>query len=155
MGRAIFATEMTDQSIESIQDSLIAEFAQASDWEDRYRKIIEMGRNLESLPEQFKIDENKVKGCQSSVWLVTEFRDGKIYFSADSDASIVKGLVALLIRVYSGRTPKEILLNQKDFLSSLGLTTNLSQTRVSGLVSMIKQIKFYAMAYAAKSGAQL
>lgn len=129
---------------------IVAEFNRFSSWEDRYSHIIQIGKELPALPDILKTDDYKVRGCQSQVWLIPEFKDGKIYFQADSDASIVKGLIALLLKVYSGRTPKEILAQPADFIQELGLNTNLSQTRANGLVAMIKQIKFYALAFQAK-----
>lgn len=132
------------------QNRFVGEFNQIKGWEDRYKKIIEIGRSLTAMADDLKIDDNKVKGCQSSVWLTAEYREGKIFFQADSDAAIVKGLVAILLEVYSNSTPAEILAASPQFLSELGLNTNLSQTRVSGLASMVKQIKFYAIAFQAK-----
>jgi cysteine desulfuration protein SufE len=110
-----------------------------------------MGRSLEQLPEEFKIEDLQVKGCQSQVWLKAELTsDGRIKFLADSDALIVKGLIAILLRIYSSHTPAEILAISPDFIGELGFATNLSPSRANGLVAMIKQIKFYALAYSAK-----
>ena len=133
------------------QTKLIKEFADISDWESRYKKIIEKGRNLPSYLEELRDDAHKVRGCQSQVWLDAKFVDGKLIFEGDSDASIVKGLVAMLLEVFSGSTPAEIIATQPEFLTSLGMDQNLSQTRVSGLASMMKQIKIYAIAYQAIS----
>lgn len=129
-------------------NSLVEEFAKLPDWEARYSRIIEIGRSLPPMPAELKNDDNKVKGCQSQVWLSAKFNAGLLYFSADSDAQIVKGLIALLLRIYSERTPAEILNTAPDFIEKLGLNTNLSQARTNGLVAMIKQIKFYALAFA-------
>jgi cysteine desulfuration protein SufE len=137
------------EKIATIQSEIVAEFAAISDWEARYKRIIEVGRSLKAMPEALKIDENKVKGCQSSVWMIARLENGNMIIEADSDASIVKGLVALLVKVYSGQTPDAVLSHAPDFLQKIGLNTHLSQTRVNGLVSMVKQIKFYAIAFQA------
>lgn len=134
-----------------VQASLKQEFSSLPQWEERYRRIIEYGRTLPAFADENKIDANKLKGCQSNVWLTTQFENGRIFFEADSDASIVKGLVALTLKVYSGQTPDVILATAPEFLKELGLDTNLSQTRVNGLASLIKQIKFYAIAYKSKT----
>lgn len=139
-------------TIREKQEELVREFSAVATWEDRYKKIIELGRSQKPLAAEFKVDDLKVKGCQSSVWLRAYLNGKNVYFEAESDASIVNGLVALLVRVYSGHTPQEILATPADFLSDLGLNTNLSQTRVSGLASMVKQIKFYAVAFQAVTG---
>ena len=114
---------------------------------DKYQYLIELGNDLENLDEADKNNQNIIKGCQSRVWLVTNYREGKIYFRGESDAVIVKGLVALLLRVVSGRSPQEILDNELFFIDSLGLKQHLSPTRSNGLVAMIKQIRLYAVAY--------
>lgn len=130
---------------------MIDDFASLSSWEDRYKKIIELGKALPELPEKFKNDNFKVKGCQSQVWLSAQLsEDKKVYFEADSDALIVKGLVALLLKVYSGRTPQEILELEPDFIAELGFSQNLSPSRANGLQAMIKQIKYYALAFSFK-----
>lgn len=133
----------------TLRNEKIAEdFSRYSDWESRYKHIIEVGKALPPYPENFRSDEWKVKGCQSQVWLKPELLpSGEILFYADSDALIVKGLVSLLHRLYSGATPKEILEAQPDFIGSLGLTQHLSPSRSNGLFSMIKQIKYYAAAF--------
>ena len=135
------------ETIGVIQDKIVKEFAAISDWEQRYKRIIEIGRALSDMPPELMIEENKVKGCQSSVWMVARLENGKMIIQANSDASIVKGLIALLVNVYSGQTPDAILSHAPDFLQKIGLNTHLSQTRVNGLVSMVKQIKFYAIAF--------
>jgi cysteine desulfuration protein SufE len=129
------------------QNRLIEEFQGIADWESRYKKIIEKGRALPPFPEDWKDDYHKVRGCQSQVWVHAKFEGGRVYFEADSDASIVKGLVAMLLEVFSNASPQEIIETQPDFLAVLGMNQNLSQSRVSGLASMIKQIKIYALAY--------
>ena len=119
-------------------------------WEDKYRYIIEIGENLPELSPEFLTEEWKVKGCQSQVWLHPDWRDGRIFLTADSDAIITKGIVNLLVRVLSGRTPQEILDNDLSYLDAIGLKNHLSPTRSNGLASMIRQIKLYALAYSAK-----
>ncbi len=130
--------------------TLITEFNQFKDWEDRYRHLIDLGKKLPAMNEVHRLEENKVKGCQSQVWLFAELKGDKIFFEADSDASIVKGIVALLVYVYSGSTPDEILTTRPTFLEEMGLREHLSMSRANGLNSMMKQISFFAMAYKAK-----
>lgn len=131
--------------------NIVAEFKGFNDWEERYKHLINLGKNLPEMDNQFKIESNLVKGCQSQVWLHAEVDDGgTIHFFGDSDASIVKGIVALLVRVYSGSTPDEILSTKPTFLESIGLKEHLSMSRANGLNSMIKQISFFAIAYKAK-----
>ncbi len=134
-------------TIEAIQQDIIGEFSVYEDWMDKYSYLIELGNSLEPLDPKLKNDRHLIKGCQSRVWLVPELKDGKIYFQGESDAVIVKGLVVLLLRVVSGRTPKEIMENDLHFVDDIGLKQHLSPTRSNGLVSMIKQIKLYAVAY--------
>ena len=131
------------------KDKVLAEFRNLTDWEDRYKHLIDIGKKLPVMDETFKIDKFKVKGCQSQVWLSPEFISGHLYFKADSDAAIVKGIVALLIEVYSDATPDEILALDPAFLSEVGITEHLSMSRSSGLAAMMKQIKLYAMAFKA------
>nr|NQU94341.1 SufE family protein [Bacteroidota bacterium] len=126
------------------------EFENFEDWLEKYNYLIEMGKDLPLIDEKYKIKSNLISGCQSSVWLHAEYRDGKIYFTADSDAVITKGIVNLLIRVLSGRTADEILDAKLDFIDEIGLKEHLSPTRSNGLVSMIKQMKLYALAFKAK-----
>ncbi|MFW5756533.1 MAG: SufE family protein [Tangfeifania sp.] len=134
-------------TIEEVQQEIIEEFSVYEDWMDKYSYLIELGNELEDLPPEEKNDQNLIKGCQSRVWLVAEKRDGKIYFRGESDAVIVKGLVALLLRVVSGRTPREIIDNELHFIDDLGLKQHLSPTRSNGLLAMVKQIRLYAVAY--------
>jgi cysteine desulfuration protein SufE len=134
-------------TIEEIQHDIIEEFSIYDDWMDKYAYLIELGNQLEDLDPKDKNDQNLIKGCQSRVWLVAEKGNGKIHFRGESDAVIVKGLVALLLRVVSGRTPKEIMENTLHFIDDLGLKQHLSPTRSNGLLAMVKQIKLYAVAF--------
>lgn len=136
--------------LEERQQQVIEEFSVFSDWMDKYEYLIELGKDLEPMPEQDKNDDNIIKGCQSQVWLTASFDNGKITFKADSDAIITKGIIALLIKVLSGLTPSEIINADLHFVDAIGLRENLSPTRSNGLVSMIKQIKMYALAYLKK-----
>lgn len=131
-------------------NQLVDEFSKFSNWEERYKHIIKLGKNLETMDEKYRREEYKVKGCQSQVWLFPELEEGKIIFHADSDASIVKGIIALLLRVYSDATPSEILATKPDFLDEIGLREHLSMSRANGLSSMVKQISMYALAMQAK-----
>lgn len=134
-------------TINDIQQEIIEEFSAFEDWMDKYSYLIELGNELENLDPKDKIDQHLIKGCQSRVWLVSDFVDGKIVFRAESDALIVKGLVALLLRVVSNRTPQEIIGTELFFVDAIGLKQHLSPTRSNGLLAMIKQIKLYAVAY--------
>ena len=134
-------------SIEEVQQEIIEEFSIFEDWMDKYSYLIELGNELEELDPKDKNEQNLIKGCQSRVWLVADKVDGKINFRGESDAVIVKGLVALLLRVVSGRTPKEIMENDLHFIDDLGLKQHLSPTRSNGLLAMVKQIRLYAVAY--------
>ena len=138
-------------SIKEKQQELIDDFAFLSDWEQKYEYIINLGKELKGLPEEKKNEDILIKGCQSQVWLDAELRDGKIFFLADSDGILPKGIISLLVRVYSGHTAEEILAADFDFISKIGLQEFLSPSRANGLASMIKQIKFYAVAYQLKS----
>jgi len=134
-------------TIEQVQQEIIEEFSVYTDWMDKYGYLIELGNELKELDAKEKIDQNLIKGCQSRVWLVAELEDGKINFRGESDAVIVKGLVALLLRVVSGRTPDELIDNELHFIDDLGLKQHLSPTRSNGLLAMVKQIRLYAVAY--------
>jgi cysteine desulfuration protein SufE len=134
-------------TINEIQKEIVEEFSAFEDWMDKYGYLIELGNDLKDLDPKDKIDQFIIKGCQSRVWLVSDFQDGKIIFRGESDAVIVKGLVALLLRVVSNRTPQEILNNELFFIDEIGLKQHLSPTRSNGLLAMIKQIKLYAVAY--------
>lgn len=134
-------------TIEQVQQEIINEFSAYEDWMDKYSYLIELGNELKDLDPKEKTDQNLIKGCQSRVWLVAEMENGVINFRCESDAVIVKGLVALLLRVVSGRTAKELIENELHFIDDLGLKQHLSPTRSNGLIAMIKQIKLYAVAY--------
>ena len=138
-------------TIQEIQDEIIADFEFFGDWMDKYEYIIQLGKELPMIEEQYKTEENLIKGCQSRVWMHAEIRDGRLFFTADSDAVITKGLVSLVIKVLSGQTPKDIVDANLYFVDAIGLSSHLSPTRSNGLLSMIKQIKLYALAYQAKS----
>jgi len=135
-------------TMKETEAELIQEFEMFDDWMDKYNYIIELGKDLPMIDPQFKTEEFLISGCQSQVWLHPDMRDGKLFFSADSDAIITKGIVNLLIRVLSGHTPQEILDNDLAYIDAIGLKNHLSPTRSNGLASMIKQIKLYALAYA-------
>ena len=137
-------------TITEIQDRIIKEFSLFEDWTEKYKHIIKLGGKLEPLPEEDHVDSNLVKGCQSQVWLTARLEGDKIHFAADSDAAITKGLVALMIRVYSDQTPDDIINHSPDFLKQIGLSEHLSPTRANGLASMVKQMKIYAMAFKSK-----
>jgi cysteine desulfuration protein SufE len=140
-------------TINEVQDNIISEFCDFDDWLDRYQLLIDLGSEQQPLPEEYKTDNNLIEGCQSRVWLQADLIDGRVEFRAESDALIVKGIVALLIKVYSGRTPDEILDTEPYFVEAIGLKEHLSPTRSNGLVAMIKQMKLYALAFKAKCGA--
>lgn len=137
-------------TLKETQDEIIAEFELYSDWMDRYNYLIELSKDLPEIDAKMKTDEYAIRGCQSKVWLNAELKEGKIVFTADSNAIITKGIVALLIRVLSGRTPKEIMDCDLYFIDQIGLRQNLSPTRSNGLLAMIKQMKLYAIAYNTK-----
>jgi cysteine desulfuration protein SufE len=139
-----------DLSIKETEKEITEEFALFDSWDDKYEYIIDLGKRLAPLDPKYKIDENRVRGCQSSVWLIADYRNGKLFYQAESDAMIVQGLISMLIRVLSGRTPEEILEARLDFIREIGMTTHLAQTRSNGLLSMVKQMKNYALAYKIK-----
>lgn len=134
-------------SINEIQDEIIEEFSLFDDWMDKYQYLIDLSKNLPVIDEQYKQEKYLIKGCQSQVWLFAEMKDGKVFFTADSDAIITKGIISLLIRVMSGQTPQDILDCDLHFIEKIGLKENLSPTRSNGLLSMIKQMKIYALAF--------
>jgi cysteine desulfuration protein SufE len=138
-------------TIPELQEQVVSEFSLFDDWMDKYNYLIEMGKSIPIIDESYKTDQYVITGCQSKVWLHAEYRDGKIFFSADSDAIITKGIVNLLIRVLSGHTPDEILNADMDFIDKVGLREHLSPTRSNGLTSMVKQMKLYALAFKTKS----
>jgi cysteine desulfuration protein SufE len=139
-----------DLSIAETEKEIIEEFALFDSWDDKYEYIIDLGKRLELLDPKFKTDDNRVRGCQSSVWLVATYENGKLNYQADSDALIVKGLISMLIRVLSGKTPDEIIEAKLDFIREIGMTTHLAQTRSNGLLNMVKQMKHYALAFKIK-----
>jgi len=141
------------KSIQEIENEIVEEFALFDTWDDKYEYIIDLGKKLSPLEDQYKMDINKVKGCQSTVWLVSEFRNGKVFYKAESDAVIVKGLISMLIRVLSGHSPDEIIDAKLDFIKQIGMTTHLAQTRSNGLLAMVRQMKNFALAYKLKNAA--
>jgi cysteine desulfuration protein SufE len=141
----------TRKTIEETEQEIVDEFSLFDSWEDKYEYIIDLGKKLPALDQKYKTDENRVRGCQSTVYITADFREGRIYFKADSDAVIVKGLISMLIRVLSGHTPDEIVEAKLDFIREIGMMTHLAQTRSNGLLAMVKQVKNYALAYKVKS----
>lgn len=137
-------------TIKEIQEEIVDEFSLFEDWMERYEHLIELGKSLPLIDERYKTEEHIIKGCQSKVWVHGELTDNKILFTADSDAILTKGLVGLLLRVFSNRSPKEIIEADTAFIDEIGLKEHLSPTRANGLVSMIKQLKLYAVAFQAK-----
>ncbi|MCO5241018.1 MAG: SufE family protein [Chitinophagaceae bacterium] len=133
-------------TIKEQQDAIIEDFSFFTDWTEKYEYIIQLGKDLPLIEEQYKRDENLIKGCQSRVWLHAEYKDGKIYFTADSDAVITKGLVSMVVRVLSGQSPKDIAEADLYFVDAIGLKSHLSPTRSNGLLAMLKQMKMYGMA---------
>ncbi len=138
---------MTAPSISDAQAAIVADFARLDDWQARYRKIILTGKAMPPLDPAHKTDQNKVKGCQSQVWLHAHLESDRIIYEGDSDAAIVRGLVALVLRVFSGHTPDEVLAAEITFVNDLGLSDHLTQNRSNGLAAMVKQVKFYAIAF--------
>ena len=138
-------------SIQEEQDRIIEDFALFDDWMDKYEYIIQLGKELPLIEEKYKTPDNLIKGCQSKVWLHADYRDGKLYFTADSDAQITKGLVSMVIQVLSGHSPREIAEADIYFIQAIGLQSHLSPTRANGLLSMLKQMRHYAVAYQARA----
>jgi cysteine desulfuration protein SufE len=143
--------QASTMSIAEKQREVVEEFAFFEDWTDKYEHIISLGKSMKSLDDKFKTDENIIKGCQSKVWLHAYYKEGKVYFDADSDAIITKGLISLISSIFSGQSPKDIAEANMDFIDEIGLREHLSPTRSNGLLSMVKQIKFYALAFQAKN----
>lgn len=139
-------------TIKEQQDNIIEEFSFFTDWTEKYEYLIQMGKDLPMIAGQYKTDENLIKGCQSKVWLHADYKDGRIYFTADSDAIITKGLVSLVVRVLSGQTPKDIAEADLYFADAIGLKSHLSPTRSNGLLAMLKQMKMYGVALMSKEG---
>jgi len=147
---------MSDQkNIQAIEKEIVEEFSLFDSWDDKYEYIIDLGKKLAPLENQHKTDENKVRGCQSTVWLVADYKQGRIFYKAESDAIIVKGLISMLIRVLSGHSPDEIMEAKLDFIRQIGMTTHLAQTRSNGLLAMVKQMKNFALAYKIKDAAKI
>ena len=138
-------------TIQDIQEEIIDEFSMFDDWDERFQYVIDLGKTLPLIKEDYKTEDNTIKGCQSKVWVHADYNEGKIVFTADSDAIITKGIIAILVRVFSNQEPKAILNANTDFIDQIGLKEHLSPTRANGLVSMIKQIKMYALAFEAKN----
>lgn len=139
------------RAIEKIEKEIAEEFSLFDSWDDKYEYIIDLGKKLPPLEDQYKIDDNRVRGCQSIVWLVADYRDGKIFYKAESDAVIVKGLISMLIRVLSCQSPDNIIQAKLNFIQQIGMTTHLAQTRSNGLLAMVKQMKNFALAYKIKN----
>ena len=139
-------------TIKEIQDSIVEDFSMFDDWMDRYAMLIEMGKECPIIDDQYRDEKHLINGCQSRVWLSAELKDGKIYFAADSDAVITKGIIYLLIKVFSGQTPSDILSADMSFLDEIGLKEHLSPTRSNGLLSMVKQMMLYAEAFKLQEG---
>ena len=144
-----------NKTIAEIEKEIVEDFSLLDSWDDKYEYIIDLGKKLPGLDEQYKIDENKVRGCQSTVWLVSDFKDGNVFYKAESDAVIVKGLISILIRVLSGHKPDEIINADLGFIQKIGLSTHFAQTRSNGLLAMVKQMKNFALAYKLKHSASL
>lgn len=148
--------QMGDQKkIEEIEAEIKEEFSLFDSWDDKYEYIIDLGKKLQPLDDKYKIDENRVRGCQSTVWLVADDKNGKIFYKAESDAVIVKGLISMLIRVLSGQTPDDIINARLNFIHEIGMTTHLAQTRSNGLLAMVKQMKNFALAFKLKQAAAM
>ena len=143
------------KSIQEIEQEIVEEFSLFDSWDDKYEYIIDLGKRLAPLEDQYKVDENKVRGCQSTVWLVADYKQGKIFYKAESDAVIVKGLISMLIRVLSDHSPDAIIEAKLDFIKQIGMTTHLAQTRSNGLLAMVKQMKNFALAYKIKNAAKI
>ena len=138
---------IADKTIENIEDEIVEEFSMFDSWDDKYEYIIDLGKKLPPLEDEYKKAENKVRGCQSTVWLVAEYRNGSIFYKAESDAVIVKGLISMLIRVLSGQPAEKIINAPLDFIARIGMMSHLAQTRSNGLLSMVKQMRNYAFAF--------
>jgi len=146
---------MSDKkNLGAIEKEIVEEFSLFDSWDEKYEYIIDLGKKLLPLEEKYKVDENRVRGCQSIVYLIADFREGKVFYKAESDAVIVKGLISMLIRVLSGQKPDDIIDAKLDFIKEIGMMTHLAQTRSNGLLAMIKQMKNYAIAYKLKETAK-
>jgi len=138
-----------NKTIQQIEEEIIDEFSFLDTWDEKYEYIIDLGKRLPDLEDKYKVEENTVKGCQSTVWLVSSFENGKVLFKADSNTVITKGLISMLVRVLSDHTPDEIIDAKLDFIHKIGMTTHLAQTRANGLLAMVKKMKTFAMGYKA------
>lgn len=138
------------QSIPAIEAEIVEEFSLFDSWDDKYEYIIDLGKKLPPLEDEHKKEENKVRGCQSTVWLIADYKAGKVFYKAESDAVIVKGLISMLIRVLSGQSPDAIINAPLDFIGDIGMMSHLAQTRSNGLLAMVKQMKHYALAFKVK-----
>ena len=138
------------KTISEIEGEIVEEFSLFDSWDDKYEYIIDLGKKLPPLDQKFKIDENRVRGCQSTVYLVADYRDGRVFYKAESDAVIVKGLISMLIRVLSGQKPDDIVNAPLNFIREIGMMTHLAQTRSNGLLAMLKQMKNYGLAFKVK-----
>jgi cysteine desulfuration protein SufE len=143
------------RTIGEIENEIVEEFSLFDSWDDKYEYIIDLGKKLPLLDDKYKIDENRVRGCQSTVYLVADYKNGKIFYKAESDAVIVKGLISMLIRVLSGQKPDDIISAPLNFIREIGMMTHLAQTRSNGLLAMVKQMKNYALAYKIKNSTSL
>ncbi len=141
------------KKIEEVEKEIVEEFSLFDSWDDKYEYIIDLGKKLALLEDKYKVDENRVRGCQSTVYLVADYREGRVYYKAESDAVIVKGLISMLIRVLSGQRPDDIVNAQLNFIREIGMMTHLAQTRSNGLLAMVKQMKNFALAYKLKNSA--
>jgi len=141
------------KSIEETENEIVEEFSLFDTWDDKYEYIIDLGKKLAQMDQKYKIDENKVRGCQSTVYLVADYKDGRIFYKAESDAVIVKGLISMLIRVLSGQKADDIVKAPLNFIKEIGMMTHLAQTRSNGLLAMVRQMKNYALAFKIKSSA--
>lgn len=142
------------KSIAELEEEIVEDFSLFDTWDEKYEYIIDMGKKLKPLEDQYKKDENKIKGCQSTVWMISELKEGKVVYRAESDAVIVKGLVSMLIRVLSGHAPQEIIDAKLDFIDKIGMKQHLAQTRSNGLLSMVKQMKLDATVYLAQQASK-
>ncbi len=139
------------KTIAEIENEIVEEFSLFDSWDDKYEYIIDLGKKLPPLEEKYKVDENRVRGCQSVVYLVADYKEGRVFYRAESDAVIVKGLISMLIRVLSGQPADEIISAKLDFIREIGMMTHLAQTRSNGLLAMVKQMKNYALAFKLKN----
>ncbi len=143
------------KKIDEIESEIKEEFSLFDSWDDKYEYIIDLGKEVAPLDAKYKLDENKVRGCQSTVWLVADYQDGRVFYKAESDAIIVKGLISMLIRVLSGQKTDDIINAKLNFIREIGMTTHLAQTRSNGLLAMVKQMKNYALAFKLKDSAAI